>query len=402
MFSAYTAPARQKKASTIFPRPTAGSLRPIVHGQTLKYNMKVRAGRGFSLEELKAGDSSAEELANATQVQDPYLPIVREQPAVELVKVKDEMKSFNAYGKLRIERTNARHVGVRKGARKKFTQEVPFQSKDKDISLAKVFLYVATEDEAFMAFNHEMDAYSIQNEMKSTSMPSESLESTCMEDMPLAGKSMNEWMAEFDAIAREVEAELSSREIGCNLVEVLDAVNTVLFKSRGFKSLFGIVNGKCVDDPRTKASDINSKSLSGLEIATNKDIVGIALANLIRFHWKCASRANHGLMLTSPLRSIDSSNVYLLRPQDLRLAIMAPERLLILQPHNWSLRRDHGMMLYYSREYEEAVKELSICVAFAPEEESEILEPFVEKLHLLCVESSWNKSLGHKCHLSVP
>jgi len=32
-----------------------------------------------------------------------------------------------------------------------------------------------------------------------------------------------------------------------------------------------------------------------------------------------------------------------------RLAIMASERLLILQPHNWSLRRDHGMLLYYSR-----------------------------------------------------
>lgn len=45
--------ARQKKAIKIFPRPTAGALRPIVHGQTLKYNMKVRAGRGFTLEELK-------------------------------------------------------------------------------------------------------------------------------------------------------------------------------------------------------------------------------------------------------------------------------------------------------------------------------------------------------------
>lgn len=45
--------ARQKKAVKTFPRPTAGPLRPIVHGQTLKYNMKVRAGRGFSLEELK-------------------------------------------------------------------------------------------------------------------------------------------------------------------------------------------------------------------------------------------------------------------------------------------------------------------------------------------------------------
>lgn len=45
--------ARQKKAVKIFPKPTAGPLRPVVHGQTLKYNMKLRAGKGFSLEELK-------------------------------------------------------------------------------------------------------------------------------------------------------------------------------------------------------------------------------------------------------------------------------------------------------------------------------------------------------------
>ncbi|KAI8571610.1 hypothetical protein RHMOL_Rhmol01G0133500 [Rhododendron molle] len=158
--------ARQKKAVKIFPRPTAGPLRPIVHGQTLKYNMKLRAGRGFSLEELqaagipkklaptigisvdhrrrnrsleglqtnvqrlktykaklvvfprrarkfKAGDSAPEELATATQVQGAYVPIVREKPTVELVKVTSEMKSFKAYDKLRIERTNKRHVGAR-------------------------------------------------------------------------------------------------------------------------------------------------------------------------------------------------------------------------------------------------------------------------------------------------
>ncbi|XP_022923040.1 60S ribosomal protein L13-1 [Cucurbita moschata] len=158
--------ARQEKAVKNFPRPTAGPLRPIVHGQTLKYNMKVRAGRGFSLEELKAagipkklaptigisvdhrrrnrsleslqanvqrlktykakvvvfprrarkfkaGDSTPEELANATQVQGPYLPIGREKAPVELVKVTEEMKSFKAYDKLRIERTNERHVGAR-------------------------------------------------------------------------------------------------------------------------------------------------------------------------------------------------------------------------------------------------------------------------------------------------
>ncbi|KAD4384924.1 hypothetical protein E3N88_25092 [Mikania micrantha] len=157
--------ARQAKAVKDFPRP-AGKLRPQVHGQTLKYNMKLREGRGFSLEELKAagipkklaptigiavdhrrrnrsleglqanvqrlktfkaklvvfprrarkmkaGDSTPEELATATQVQGPVLPIVREKAAVEFVKVTDEMKSFNAYSKLRIERTNKKHLGAR-------------------------------------------------------------------------------------------------------------------------------------------------------------------------------------------------------------------------------------------------------------------------------------------------
>jgi len=61
----------------------------------------------------QAGDSTPEELANATQVQGSYLPIVREKPAVELVKITDEMKAFKAYYKLRLERTNKRHLGAR-------------------------------------------------------------------------------------------------------------------------------------------------------------------------------------------------------------------------------------------------------------------------------------------------
>lgn len=157
--------ARQAKAVKDFPRP-AGKLRPQVHGQTLKYNMKLREGRGFSLEELKAagiakklaptigiavdhrrrnrsleglqanvqrlktfkaklvifprrarkmkaGDSTPEELATATQVQGPVLPIVREKPATEFVKVTEDMKSFSAFSKLRLERTNKRHQGAR-------------------------------------------------------------------------------------------------------------------------------------------------------------------------------------------------------------------------------------------------------------------------------------------------
>ncbi|KAF9599346.1 hypothetical protein IFM89_036803 [Coptis chinensis] len=158
--------ARQAKAVKIFPRPTAGPLRPIVHGQTLKYNMKVRAGRGFSLEELKAagipkklaptigisvdhrrrnrsleglqanvqrlktfkaklvvfprragkfksGDSTLEELATATQVTGENMPIVGDKPTVELVKPTEELKAFKAYAKLRIERVNKKHQGTR-------------------------------------------------------------------------------------------------------------------------------------------------------------------------------------------------------------------------------------------------------------------------------------------------
>ncbi|XP_071722729.1 uncharacterized protein [Rutidosis leptorrhynchoides] len=372
---------------------------------------------------------------------------------------------------------------VLNAARKKFTQEISFQSKDKDISLARALLHIAAEDVAFLGFNREKDAFSLHNEMRNTTTKADTQEWNCVEQMPLDGKTISEWLHELDTIAKEVEVELVSRDIGCHLVEVLEAVNVVLFELRGLKrspvlvdskhsylhsalssgcgtaillsviyievcqrlgltivgsrvgedfliwpqtgypeelfkvtsghSLFAIVNGGCVEDPRSMASDLTGNSLLGLEIASKRDIIGIALANLIRVHWKRASRSNHGLMLTSPLRhvhrsnnnstldEIGNANVPLLRPQELRLAIMASERLLILQPHNWALRRDHGMMLYYSREYGKAVQELSICMAFAPEEEAEVLEPFVEKLHLMRLESSW-KSFGHASPMAVP
>ncbi|BBN02981.1 large subunit ribosomal protein L13e [Marchantia polymorpha subsp. ruderalis] len=158
---------RQKKAVAIFPRPTAGCLRPVVRSQTVKYNTKIRAGRGFTFEELKAagiskklaptigiavdhrrknkcleslqanvarlttykaklvvfprrsrkvkaGDSTPEELASATQLQGDVLPIQRVRPVVELVALTDEMKNGKAYSKIRLERMNARLVGVRK------------------------------------------------------------------------------------------------------------------------------------------------------------------------------------------------------------------------------------------------------------------------------------------------
>lgn len=41
------------------------------------------------------------------------MPIAREKVAMELVKVTADMKSFKAYDKIRLERTNKRHAGVR-------------------------------------------------------------------------------------------------------------------------------------------------------------------------------------------------------------------------------------------------------------------------------------------------
>lgn len=62
---------------------------------------------------FQSGDSTLEELATATQIQGEYMVITREKPSVELVKVTDEMKSFSAYGKLRVEQMNKRQVGAR-------------------------------------------------------------------------------------------------------------------------------------------------------------------------------------------------------------------------------------------------------------------------------------------------
>ncbi|KAK7819947.1 hypothetical protein U0070_007639 [Myodes glareolus] len=110
--------ARQAKARRIAPRPASGPIRPIVRCTTVCYHTKVRAGQGFSLEELrvagihkkvactigisvnprrrnksteslqanvqrlkekpsapKKGDSSAEELQLATQLTGPVMPI---------------------------------------------------------------------------------------------------------------------------------------------------------------------------------------------------------------------------------------------------------------------------------------------------------------------------------------
>ena len=44
---------RLAKAQRVFPRPVSGLVRPVVRCQTIRYNTKKRAGKGFTLQELK-------------------------------------------------------------------------------------------------------------------------------------------------------------------------------------------------------------------------------------------------------------------------------------------------------------------------------------------------------------
>ena len=128
-----------------------GLLRPAVRGTSKRYNMKVRLGRGFTLEELKeagigakyaqtigiavdhrrrnksletmqanvnrlktymsklvlfprnakapkAGDATANEVATAEQLEGKILPLAKEKFAVEFAPVTDELKAASAYG----------------------------------------------------------------------------------------------------------------------------------------------------------------------------------------------------------------------------------------------------------------------------------------------------------------
>merc|ERR1712045_899593 len=157
--------SRIAKAARVAPRPL-GKLRPVVHCPTYKYNVKARAGRGFTLEELKAaglskkyaqtigiavdhrrrnksveslqlngqrlkeyesklilfplnskkprkGDSTAEELSKAVQLAGevmPIKPVVKRARAMELT---EDLKNFQAFQTVRQARAFKRLHGIR-------------------------------------------------------------------------------------------------------------------------------------------------------------------------------------------------------------------------------------------------------------------------------------------------
>ncbi|KAJ8340109.1 hypothetical protein SKAU_G00347420 [Synaphobranchus kaupii] len=169
---------RQAKARRIAPRPVAGPLRPAVRCPTIRYQTKLRTGRGFTLEELKAagihkkvartigisvdprrrnrsteslqanvqrlkeyrsklilfprkasaprkGDSSAEELKLATQLPGPIMPIKNVQKKEKARVISEDEKNFKAFASLRMARANARLFGIRsKRAKEAAEQEM--------------------------------------------------------------------------------------------------------------------------------------------------------------------------------------------------------------------------------------------------------------------------------------
>ncbi|RKP40163.1 50S ribosomal protein L13e [Dimargaris cristalligena] len=168
---------RAKKAAAIAPRPVDGLLRPAVRCPTVRYNHRMRAGRGFTLEELAlakvgkkyartvgiavdhrrrnrseeslqrnvqrlqayqsklivfprkgkksiVGDASAEEVAAV--VQQPadaaavtsLFAVQNPKAATEVRAVSEEEKAFKAYRTLRMARSDLRHKGIRDARRK--------------------------------------------------------------------------------------------------------------------------------------------------------------------------------------------------------------------------------------------------------------------------------------------
>lgn len=158
---------RIKKARAIAPRPAAGPLRPVVRCPTVRYHTKVRAGRGFTLQELKsaglnarfartvgiavdprrrnksvesiqlnaqrlkeyksklilfpihnkkklrAGEATEEERKVATQLEGEVLPIRQDSIRAKARIPTEEEKKFEAYVTLRKARADARLVGIR-------------------------------------------------------------------------------------------------------------------------------------------------------------------------------------------------------------------------------------------------------------------------------------------------
>ncbi|KAF2885776.1 hypothetical protein ILUMI_20411 [Ignelater luminosus] len=182
---------RIKKARDIAPRPAAGPLRPIVRCPTVRYHTKVRAGRGFTLQELKAaglnaayartigvavdyrrrnksvesiqvnaqrlkeyksklilfpihnkkklrpGEATEEERKLATQLTGEVLPIKQTYVKPKAHVPTEEEKKFSAFTALRKARADARLVGIRAKRQKDAAENPDDVAKVKETKKAK-------------------------------------------------------------------------------------------------------------------------------------------------------------------------------------------------------------------------------------------------------------------------
>merc|ERR1712014_146176 len=161
---------RQKKAAKLSPRPSAGLLRPVGHPPTQRYNMKLRLGKGFTLDELreakipvklaptigiavdhrrrnkcaeslkanvdrlklyrskllifprksgkkgvKKGDTPKSELQNVAQnTLKEIIPVERPQLRIKARAITEEEKEASAYKKMKKARTDKKYFGAKK------------------------------------------------------------------------------------------------------------------------------------------------------------------------------------------------------------------------------------------------------------------------------------------------
>uniref|UniRef100_A0A672KQL1 60S ribosomal protein L13 n=1 Tax=Sinocyclocheilus grahami TaxID=75366 RepID=A0A672KQL1_SINGR len=155
--------ARQAKARRIAPRPVAGPLRPAVRCPTIRYHTKVRAGRGFTLEELKAAginkkvartigiavdprrhNRSTESLqANVQRLKEYRSKLIIFPRKASAPKkgdgtvykkekarvISEDEKNFKAFATLRMARANARLFGIRAKRAKEAAEQDPEKKK---------------------------------------------------------------------------------------------------------------------------------------------------------------------------------------------------------------------------------------------------------------------------------
>ncbi|XP_028392545.1 60S ribosomal protein L13-like [Dendronephthya gigantea] len=174
--------ARASKALKVAPRPVAGAIRPVVRCPTFRYNTKVRAGRGFTLEELKSagisrkvaptigiavdhrrknrsqeslqanvqrlkeykskliifprkaskprqGDSEASELEMFNQLQGPILRIQSMTLPIKARQVTDEERKISVFKSMRMARANKRLLGIREKRAKEKAEEAALKKK---------------------------------------------------------------------------------------------------------------------------------------------------------------------------------------------------------------------------------------------------------------------------------